>query len=65
MDMGNAYLQRNSIDIQPEPGMLVIFPSYLAHKAMPYEGGNDRIIISFNAQINARTGNQIHNYAAR
>jgi len=64
MDMGNAYLQRNSIDIQPEPGMLVIFPSYLAHKAMPYEGGNDRIIISFNAQINARTGNQIHNYTA-
>lgn len=64
MDMGNAYLQRNSIDIQPEPGMLVIFPSFLAHKAMAYEGDNDRIIISFNAQINARTGNLIHPYAA-
>jgi len=63
MDMGNAYLQNNSIDIQPEPGTLVIFPSYLPHKAMPYEGEKDRIIISFNAQINARTGNQIHGYA--
>jgi len=64
MDMGNAYLQNSSIDIQPEAGMLVVFPSYLSHKAMAYEGEKDRIIISFNAQINARSGNQIHSYGA-
>ena len=63
MDMGNAYLQKNSMDIQPEEGMLVIFPSYLPHKAMAYEGNKDRIIISFNVQINARSGNQIHAYS--
>ena len=63
MDMGNAYLQKNSVDIQPEEGMLVIFPSYLPHKAMAYEGDKDRIIISFNVQISARSGNQIHAYA--
>ncbi len=62
MDMGNAYLQTNSMDIQPEEGMLVIFPSYLPHKAMAYEGEKDRIIVSFNVQINARSGNQIHAY---
>lgn len=63
MDMGNAYLQKNSMDIQPEEGMLVVFPSYLPHKAMAYEGDKDRVIISFNAQINARSGNQIHAYS--
>jgi uncharacterized protein (TIGR02466 family) len=63
MDMGNSYLQNNSIDIQPEEGMLVLFPTYLPHKAMAYEGDKDRIIVSFNVQINSRSGNQIHPYA--
>lgn len=63
IDMGNSYLQNNSIDIQPEEGMLVLFPSYLPHKAMAYEGDKDRIIVSFNVQINSRSGNQIHPYA--
>jgi uncharacterized protein (TIGR02466 family) len=63
VDMGNAYLQNNSIDIQPEEGMLVLFPSYLPHKAMAYEGDKDRIIVSFNVQINSRSGNKIHPYA--
>ena len=63
MDMGNSYLQNSSIDIQPEEGMLVIFPSYLPHKAMAYEGDKNRIILSFNVQINSQSGNQIHTYA--
>ncbi|MEY3720001.1 MAG: hypothetical protein RL618_520 [Pseudomonadota bacterium] len=63
MDMGNAYLQNHSTDIQPEEGMLAIFPSYLPHKAMPYEGEKERIVISFNAQINARSGNRIYSYS--
>jgi hypothetical protein len=63
MDMGNAYLQNNSIDIQPDEGMLVLFPSYLPHKAMAYQGDKDRIIISFNIQINSRSGNEIYGYA--
>lgn len=63
MDMGNAYLQKNTTDIQPEEGMLVLFPSYLPHKAMAYEGDKDRIILSFNVQINSRSGNQVFDYA--
>ncbi len=64
MDMGNAYLQKNSIDIQPEEGMLVLFPSWLPHKAMAYEGERDRIIVSFNLQIHSRSGNQLFGYSA-
>ena len=63
MDMGNAYLQTNTLDIQPEAGMLVLFPSWLAHKAMAYEGEQDRIIVSFNLQIHSRSGNQLFAYS--
>jgi hypothetical protein len=64
VDIGNAYLQKNTVDIVPESGKLVIFPSYLPHQAMPYEGEKDRIIVSFNAQIHAAGGDQVFNYAA-
>ena len=64
MDLGNAYLQKNTLDVDPVPGRLVLFPSYLAHKAMPYEGESERIIISFNAQVHAAGGDKIFNYDA-
>ena len=64
MDFGNAYLQQAHIDIEPIPGQLVIFPSWLPHQAMPYAGDQDRIIVSFNASIHSDTGtNQIQPYA--
>ena len=62
MDMGNAYLQESHIDIQPEEGTLIVFPSWLNHKAMPYDGEKDRIIISFNAQVHSKQGNQAFDY---
>jgi uncharacterized protein (TIGR02466 family) len=65
MDVGNVYLQKNTIDVEPEEGKLVLFPSYLPHKAMPYEGEADRIIVSFNAQIHAVQGDQIFDFGAR
>lgn len=64
MDMGNAYLQKNAMDIAPEPGRLVLFPSYLPHKAMPYEGQTDRIIVSFNVQVHSPQGDQVFAYDA-
>ena len=64
MDLGNTYLQKNTLDVDPVPGRLVLFPSYLAHKAMPYEGESERIIISFNAQVHAAGGDKIFNYDA-
>ena len=63
MDMGNAFMQNATLDISPQEGELVLFPAFLPHKAMPYEGSRERIIISFNAQIHAPQGNQIYRYA--
>lgn len=58
MDLGNAYMQQSTFDVTPEEGLLVVFPSWLLHKAMPYDGEKDRIIISFNAQIHGEGGNK-------
>ena len=65
MDIGNTYLQKNSIDMSPEEGKLVIFPSYLPHMAMPYEGEKDRIIVSFNVQIHSSQGDQIFGFDSK
>jgi len=64
MDMGNAYLQNATLDVTPQEGELVLFPAFLPHKALPYVGSKDRIIVSFNAQIRAPQGDQIYRYAA-
>lgn len=64
MDFGNAYLQNAHLDIEPVEGQLVVFPSWLPHQALPYEGERDRIIVSFNVSVHAAGGNdQLHGYA--
>ena len=64
MDMGAAYLQQPHIDLAPRPGQLLVFPSWLAHQALPYEGSRERVIVSFNASVHAAQGsNQRHAYA--
>jgi uncharacterized protein (TIGR02466 family) len=54
LDEGNAHLQNTDFDVIPEDGILMLFPSYLAHSALPYRGEQDRIAIAFNAQISRR-----------
>jgi uncharacterized protein (TIGR02466 family) len=63
MDMGNAWLQQATLDMAPQEGTLLVFPAFLAHKAMPYVGERDRIVVSFNAQIHAPAGDQLFRYA--
>lgn len=64
-DLGNAYLQRCHIDVQPEEGLLVVFPSWLPHRALPYAGERERIVVSFNACVHrAAGGDQLFRYAA-
>jgi uncharacterized protein (TIGR02466 family) len=63
VDVGNAYLMPPSQDIEPVPGQLLLFPSWLAHQAMPYDGEQERIIISFNASVHASGGDQLHDYS--
>lgn len=63
IDLGNAFLQQATLDVTPREGELVLFPSFLPHKAMPYVGEKDRVIVSFNAQIRAPEGDQLFRYA--
>ena len=55
MDFGNAYLQSSVVDFDPVPGRLIVFPSWLPHQAMAYEGSSDRVIVSFNASIHRKS----------
>jgi len=64
IDVGNAYLLPPHHDVPPVPGQLLLFPSWLLHQAMPYNGEQERIIISFNASIHASQGDQLHGYSA-
>lgn len=65
VDSGNAYLQPPHIDVLPEPGQLVVFPSWLAHRAMPYDGDLERIVVSFNASVHdAQGSDRRHGFAA-
>jgi uncharacterized protein (TIGR02466 family) len=41
----------NSIDIQAQPGMLIVFPSWIKHCALPYHGASERFVVAFNSQI--------------
>ena len=50
-DMGSHYLASNSNDWEPKDGVLIVFPSYLMHCALPYSGEVDRVVISFNTVI--------------
>lgn len=39
--------------VEPEPGLLVMFPSWLEHWVTPYRGKGQRISVAFNAVANA------------
>jgi hypothetical protein len=64
VDVGNAYLMPPHQDIEPVAGQLLLFPSWLAHQAMPYDGEKERVIISFNASVHSTQGDQLHDYSA-
>ncbi|MBC7717484.1 MAG: hypothetical protein H7143_11145 [Pseudorhodobacter sp.] len=65
VDRGNAYLQPPHVDVAPTPGQLVIFPAWLAHQALPYDGLRERVIVSFNASVHAAAGgDQLRGYSA-
>lgn len=46
---GEPYGQR--ILIRPQPGLLVVFPSFLYHLVNPVQGDGERISIAFNARV--------------
>jgi uncharacterized protein (TIGR02466 family) len=47
----NTFLQpmvNSSYTIRPEPGLMVLFPSYMPHMVLPHQGERERISIAFN-----------------
>jgi uncharacterized protein (TIGR02466 family) len=40
-----------AVRVRPEPGLLVVFPSWLYHWVHPYSGETPRIAVSFNAML--------------
>ena len=51
-DAAQAWMTANTtIDIQAEPGQLIVFPSWIQHSALPYRGQRERFILSFNSRV--------------
>jgi len=51
-DAGNLYLRPSQyFDVRPTEGLLVVFPAYLPHHAIPYNGDKDRIVVAFTSQV--------------
>ena len=62
-DYGNFYLHDSSWDSYPQDGKLCIFPSYLKHMVFPYNGAEDRVIVSFHAQVFNSKGQMDYSYS--
>ena len=61
-DYGNYYLHDSNWDSYPEDGKLCIFPSHIKHMPFPYSGAEDRVIVSFHAQVFNSSGAQNYDY---
>jgi len=61
-DYGNYYLHNSSWDSYPEDGKLCVFPSHIKHMPFPYNGEEDRVIVSFHAQVFNSSGTQDYDY---
>jgi uncharacterized protein (TIGR02466 family) len=49
------YIEKNVLDgrylIEPVPGLMVVFPSWLKHMVHPYFGKGERISVAFNVSV--------------
>jgi len=40
--------RRNFVDVEPAPGMLLMWESFLRHEVRPHAGKGERLSVSFN-----------------
>lgn len=51
-DAGTAWMSvNNNIDINARSGMMIVFPSWIQHSALPYRGDRERFVLSFNSKV--------------
>jgi hypothetical protein len=43
-----SFLIPSSVEIAPQAGLMVLFPSYLVHSVLPHRGERARLSIAFN-----------------
>ncbi|MSP94749.1 MAG: hypothetical protein EXR00_05715 [Alphaproteobacteria bacterium] len=43
-------LSNSGVLIKPEPGLMILFPSYVPHSVPPHQGDGARISIAFNVR---------------
>lgn len=43
-------LSASAVTFQPEPGLMILFPSYVPHAVLPHQGDGTRISIAFNVR---------------
>ena len=51
-EFGGKFLSKNTSVFNAEEGKLLVWPSFLQHGSHPYQGNEDRIVISANSTIN-------------
>ena len=51
LDFGGSYMGNDQMVFNAEEGKLLVFPNYLFHGSHPFEGSNDRIVISVNSKV--------------
>ena len=55
-----VYIEKNVLDgryvIEPTPGLMIVFPSWLKHMVHPYYGKGERISVAFNVAVEERPG---------
>ena len=51
LDYGSYYNKFLQAQFTPEEGKMIVWPNYVMHGSYPYEGSEDRIILSANAEI--------------
>jgi uncharacterized protein (TIGR02466 family) len=53
------YIEKNVLDgryvIEPVPGLMVVFPSWLKHMVHPYFGKGERISVAFNVSVEEKS----------
>ena len=43
--------QNTDITVPPQPGQMILFPSYYEHFVLPFRGPGVRTCVAFNAQF--------------
>jgi uncharacterized protein (TIGR02466 family) len=54
-----VYIDKNVLDgrylIDPAPGLMIVFPSWLKHMVHPYYGAGERISVAFNVEVEEKS----------